>query len=617
METYNTIILIVAKALPGLNTHFYFSIYNQELIGIFLFMIGGGILIVWYLFKYYLSFYPITTNPKNENKSFGKISRKGEIALPAKHSKNKLKFNNHHVPFNPIFVALARVRGYCSDNCNNNTAPIIENNNDNNNNSNLNKIDCPTQIENTAPPLIEEGVPSLDELLKFKEEIKKIRNTEFDALSEPSEGELKDWDIDELGFIYHSSSKESTSFEESFPNYNKDLSQGELENKLNPINGVNKILGNKRILELFKERFNSESLMPLRDQKQLQKQGSSFEDEIKNSKEILNTIINENDNNSTEFSFLKWNLKENNKLNIEVDLEKSKDIYNNTISMLKHLNLDTIDVSAKLIPLTGWMLAHRSFMNTFHKHLNKNQANKSHQEILRFKKINFRNLALVHVLSLFCTGIITIGFAHTIKNNTTFPISLPSEKFPLPLPREGDLGIDSIPPKNEASKDSNIVKSLLPIFIINKFNKLSKFLRKCGGITISFIIYIILYILTNYFPKILEYINYLYNYKTFGYLSIFLMFYIIYTLFELIITYYFVQYKDSSPSISAGMDRFLENKIYKILPNYIKKDIISFREYDSNEDKEFFKKQYFVYILIHLISLIISFLIIIFCLIIF
>src|ERR1700694_2065861 len=100
METINTIILIVAKALPDLNTHFSSS-YYQELIGIFLFFIGGRILIVWYLFKYILSFSLFTTNTKNENQSFA--NRKREVVAQAKHSKNNLKFNNLHIPFYPTF----------------------------------------------------------------------------------------------------------------------------------------------------------------------------------------------------------------------------------------------------------------------------------------------------------------------------------------------------------------------------------------------------------------------------------------------------------------------------------------------------------------------------------
>jgi hypothetical protein len=92
--------------------------------------------------KYILSFSPFTNN-KSENQSFGKISRKRNREV-AKHSKNNLKFNNFHVLFYPTFG----LRGYCTDNCNNNTDK--SNNNDNNNNSNLNEIDD-IQIENTAP----------------------------------------------------------------------------------------------------------------------------------------------------------------------------------------------------------------------------------------------------------------------------------------------------------------------------------------------------------------------------------------------------------------------------------------------------------------------------------
>lgn len=344
-------------------------------------------------------------------------------------------------------------------------------------------------------------------------------------------GELKDWDIDDLGFIYHSSSKENTSFDESFPYFHKE--RDELENSLIQLNNVNKILGNKRNLELFKERFNSE--LSLDKNKEL-------------TKEKLETV---NNDNATGFNFLIWNWKENNKLNIKVDLEKTRDIYNNTISVLKHLNLDSVDITGKVLPFTGWMLAHRSFMITFHRQLNREQEKKSPQEMLRFKKQNIRNLALIHVISLFCTGVLTIGFGHAIKNNTTFHMGYPSTlKGPNPL----EVGPPSLAPDkfespkkevNDSSSNSNIVKSLLPIFI-KKFNKSFKFspanaaTKRLAAITISLIIYILFYIITNYFPTSLEYINYLYNYKTFGYLSIFLTFYIIYTLFELLIVYFFV-----------------------------------------------------------------------------
>jgi len=532
-------------------------------------------------------------------------------ALPVlnTHYSKNLNFNNNHISFytclHPNLLVVGGVREYSTDNCNNNIVPdLLEGEDSNNNNSNIIKNDD-INIENTR-------VPSLDDLLKFKEEIKKIREKDFDDLNNNQEArELNDWDIDDLGFIYHSTSKESSSFDESFPNYNKE--KDELENILNQVNSVNKILGNKKILELFKERFNSESLDNNISSPPVFEWGEDINkriDEISKSNEILNTVIN--NNNNTGFMIFKW--KENNKLNIEVDLEKSKDIYNNTISVLKHLNLDTVDFSGKFIPFTGWMLAHRSFMNIFHKHLNRNLTNKSPQEILRFKNKNFRSLALIHILSLFCTGLITLGFGHAIKSNTN-----------LPILAQIDSSSDSINPILETNKDSssnsNIVKSILPMFIINKFNKLTKIYSSCSSanakakianyftsITISILIYIIFYILTNYFPDILEYIYFYFNYKTIGYLSIFVMFYIIYTLFELIIIYYFVQYKDSI--------KLLENSFYLKLPKYIKKDIISFRENEKAEDKDFFNKQYIFYILIHLISLIICFIIIIICLII-
>jgi len=171
-----------------------------------------------------------------------------------------------------------------------------------------------------------------------------------------------------------------------------------------------------------------------------------------------------------------------------------------------------------------------------------------------------------------------------------------------------DNGIASPKEGNDSISNSNIVKSLLPMFIKKKFNKLPKIFLPKAGITISIVIYIVFYIITNYFPNILEHINYFFNYKTFGYLSIFVIFYIIYTLFELLITYYFV--------ISQPQEG-VENKIFNKLPKYIKKDIISFRKNDSTEDKDFFKKQYMLFIITHLISLIISFVIIIISLIIF
>jgi len=487
-----------------------------------------------------------------------------------------------------------RIRGYATESGNNN-----------------NIVNVPPSAATLTEQESTEGVPSLDDLFKFKEEIQKIREKEFDDLLESNicsettesfeEVELKDWDIDELGFIYHSSSKESTSFDESFPNFHKE--RGELENSLNQVNNVNQILGNKRILELFKERLNSNSEVSL------------------DKKNELSDGIKETFNNTTGFNFLKWNWKENNKLNIEVDLDKTRDVYNNTISVLKHLNLDSVDFTGKVVPFTGWMLAHRSFMNAFHRNLNRNQANKSPQEILRFNKQNFRNLALIHVLSLFCTGVLTIGFGHAIKNNTSFqlgaarPSNLMGTKEDCVSKGAGvgrsanfettegvaTQGSDSI-------SNSNIVKSLLPIFI----KKFSSKLSNISAIIISIVIYIIFYVITNYFPTLLEYINYFYNYKTFGYLSIFVMFYIIYTLFELLIVYYFV--------INNSQENLENNKFTQNLPKYIKKDIVSFRENDSSrtgEDKDFFKKQYFLYILTHLISLIISFVIIIICLIIF
>jgi len=313
------------------------------------------------------------------------------------------------------YPLLIKSRGYVTDNNKNSSGfntPSQSQGPKGGGGTNLNDIDL-NNIENISPPLEtsqpSEGVPSLDDLFKFKEEIKKIREKKFDDLQESNtcpesafsdsfgEKELKDWDIDELGFIYHSSSKENTSFDESFPNYQKE--RGELENSLNQVNSVNKILGNKRILELFKDRFNSE--IPLDNNK---------------SKEILNTVINDNPSEqATGFNFLKWNWKENNKLNIEVDLEKSRDVYNSTISVLKHLNLDTVDISGKVIPFTGWMLAHRTFMSTFHRHLNRNQANKSPQEILRFKKQNFRNLALIHVISLFVLVLLHLVLGMLLK----------------------------------------------------------------------------------------------------------------------------------------------------------------------------------------------------------
>ena len=301
-----------------------------------------------------------------------------------------------------------------------------------------------------------------------------------------------------------------------------------------------------------------------------------------------------------------------------MDLDKTRDIYNNTVSVLKHLNLDGVNISGNILPFTGWMLAHRGFMNIFHRHLNRDIANKSPQELLRFKKRNSKNLALIHILSLFCTGVISIGFGQMIKNNINYPIGLPSiSKGPNPmemgLPSEATSILDSPTPKenNESSSNSKIIKSLLPIFIIKKFKSFKNYAanKKLSNITISIIIYILFYIITIYFPILLIYINYYYNYKTFGYLSIFVTFYIIYTLFELLIVYFFV--------IDKPLEKLENNKFSSKLPKYIKREIDLFRKYDSTEDKDLFKKQYFMYILIHLISLIISFVLIIICLIIF
>lgn len=79
-----------------------------------------------------------------------------------------------HIRRNPL---LQKTRGYVTDN------------------NNLNEIDL-NNIDNTShlsELQLTEGVPSLDDLLKFKEEIKKIREKEFDDLAESNTCSPKDF----------------------------------------------------------------------------------------------------------------------------------------------------------------------------------------------------------------------------------------------------------------------------------------------------------------------------------------------------------------------------------------------------------------------------------------
>lgn len=325
----------------------------------------------------------------------------------------------------------------------------------------------------------------------------------------------------------------------------------------------NSILGNEPLLNLLKNRINSEEV--------LDKYRKLYLDTIE-SPEKFNKIIE-----------LDGNI-------LKINLEKSGEFVQKGFELLKNVEINTlITVSGTIVPTIGTFYLYKKVSNLFAKHLEDSlksvlpygtAAERSFQQI-RNRKI----LALFNIAAMVIVGTLMTGFSTAIKKNIDFPIN--NTKV-LPYGSSTSISSDlttipSFPGEMKGDiKDSQDLldkKSLIPLFILNKFKNLP-FKQ----------IFTFLFIFSGYFlfnnsPELLNLFNLKYIYYLFKILDLYFISVIIESA---IILYYW------------SCDNILENKIYKLLPNTLKNEILDSRQIENKTIITYYSKT----ILLGLINLI-------------
>lgn len=126
-----------------------------------------------------------------------------------------------------------------------------------------------------------------------------------------------------------------------------------------------------------------------------------------------------------------------------------------------------------------------------------------------------------------------------------------------------------------SSKASIIVESIIPLFIINKYNKIPKIIKR-GFVFIILGSFYYFFIYYNINLNIFMHDNIKY---IVGLFILFDLWVLSFTLESVIIIYY-LNYTDS----------LLENKIYKLLPNSLKNEISSSKEFNQKEIHTYYIK---------------------------